>query len=240
VEFWCGPKQTCNYQRGMCVDRATARGGEKVCEDGLTVCPRNYQCNVNGVGRDKCLAPGSTQCGYGERTFWCGPTQTCDYQRMMCVNKVQVPPGYFLCSDGMLACPRGTTCNPQGIGNDRCLQPGSTACGYVNRGNGYQQFWCGPTQTCDYQRNMCVNKQQTAPSLPQQQPQQQQQQSTPQQPADYGPVGEWFCCEWNSNPNARTCMPMQQVARCTAQPNGAAKFNHYCHAFTYRCTPNGQ
>lgn len=57
---------------------------------------------------------------------------------------------------------------------------------------------------------------------------------------DFGPEGEFFCCQWrHKDASQDTCGPMNQPPRCLSL-GGRVMRGHYCHAFTFRCTPVGQ
>jgi hypothetical protein len=161
--YSCRPGQVCDLENETCVEKAVPKAGEKLCEDGLTTCPQDRDCNVEGFGRFKCLAPGSTRCPSamdfpmpgrrgGSTSVWCGPGEACDVENSKCVEKAVPKAGEKLCDDGLTVCPADRECNLEGTGNDRCLVSGSARCatptGLV--------FWCAPPTTCDLEQARCT------------------------------------------------------------------------------------
>jgi hypothetical protein len=97
---WCAPGLVCDEQKRMCVPPLAPPPGHTLCPDKLSSCPAGRTCNMDAPAgwTDRCLAPGSTKCGFGGPggldgtgfvATWCPPGRACDEQKRMCVEAGQ-------------------------------------------------------------------------------------------------------------------------------------------------------
>lgn len=60
----------CDEDLAKCSEPVPVPKGHKLCSDGLSTCPVEKECNLEGKGDYRCLLPGSTRCELGHGLIW--------------------------------------------------------------------------------------------------------------------------------------------------------------------------